>query len=56
MLEICYFNKEYSVAFSHTLVNINQDSKDFIIEKYEEAYIKIKNALTNKEDFVEVEL
>lgn len=56
MLEICYFNKEYSVAFSHTLVNINQDSKDFIIEKYEKAYVKIKNALTNKEDFVEVEL
>lgn len=56
LLEICYFNKEYSVAFSHTLVNINQDSKDFIIEKYEDAYVKIKNALTNKEDFVEVEL
>ena len=56
MLEICYFNKEYSVTFEYHLVNINQDSKDFIIGQYEEAYLKIKNALTNKEDFVEIEL
>jgi hypothetical protein len=56
LLEICYFNKDYSVAFSHNLLNINQDSKDFIIAKYEGAYVRIKNALINKEDFVEVEL
>jgi hypothetical protein len=56
LLEVCYFNKEYSVGFELKLLNINQDSKDFIIEKYEEAYIKIKNALINKQDFVEVEL
>lgn len=56
MLEICYFNNEYSVVFEHKLLNINQDSKDFIIGQYEGAYIKIKKALIEKQDFVEVEL
>jgi hypothetical protein len=31
-------------------------AQKFFTTTYEEAYIKIKNALTNKEDFVEVEL
>lgn len=55
-LDIHYFNKEDSIFFEFRLGNINQDSKDYIIRKSEEAYVKIKNALINKEDFVEVEL
>lgn len=55
-LDIHYFNKEDSIYFEFRLGNINQDSKDYIIRKSEDAYVKIKNALTNKEEFVEVEL
>lgn len=55
-LDIHYFDKEDGIFFEFRLSDINQDSKECIIRKCEEAYIKIKNALTNKEDFVEVEL
>ena len=55
-LDIHYFNKEDSIFFEFRLSDINQDSKEYIIRKCEEAYIKIKNALIEKQDFVEVEL
>lgn len=55
-LDIHYFDKEDGIFFEFRLSDINQDSKEYIIRKCEEAYVKIKNALTNKEDFVEVEL
>lgn len=55
-LDIHYFDKEDGIFFEFRLGDINQDSKDYIIRKCEEAYIKIKNALIEKQDFVEVEL
>lgn len=55
-LDIHYFDKEDGIFFEFRLSDINQDSKDYIIRKCEEAYIKIKNALIDKQDFVEVEL
>jgi hypothetical protein len=55
-LDIHYFDKEDGIFFEFRLSDINQDSKEYIIRKCEEAYIKIKNALIEKQDFVEVEL
>ena len=55
-LDIHYFDNEDGIFFEFRLSDINQDSKDYIIRKCEEAYIKIKNALIDKQDFVEVEL
>lgn len=55
-LDIHYFNNEDGISFEFRLGGINPDSKEYIIKKCEEAYVKIKNALIEKQDFVEVEL
>ena len=51
-LTISYFNNEEPNKYKKSIV----EKRICVIEHYKEAYIKIKNALINKQDFVEVEL
>lgn len=51
-LTISYFNNEEPNKYKRSIV----EKRISVIGQYKEAYIKIKNALINKQDFVEVEL
>lgn len=55
-LTITYFNNEEPNKYRKRIEGLNIERNICVIENYKEAYTKIKNALTNKEDFVEVEL
>ena len=55
-LTISYFNNEEPNKYRKRIEGLDVEKRRSVIEQYKEAYIKIKNALTNKEDFVEVEL
>lgn len=55
-LTITYFNNEEPNKYRKRIEGLNIERNIRVIENYKEAYTKIKNALTNKEDFVEVEL
>lgn len=55
-LTITYFNNEEPNKYRKRIEGLNIEKNIRVIENYKEAYTKIKNTLTNKEDFVEVEL
>lgn len=55
-LTISYFNNEEPNKYRKRIEGLDIEKKLCVIEQYKEVYVKIKNALTNKEDFVEVEL
>lgn len=55
-LTITYFNNEEPNKYRKRIEGFDVEKKICATERYKETYIKIKNALTNKEDFVEVEL
>ena len=55
-LTISYFNNEVSSQYKQRIEGLDVEKQICAKEYYKETYVKIKNALTNKEDFVEVEL
>jgi hypothetical protein len=55
-LTISYFNNEEPNKYRKRIEVLDVEKKISVIGQYKETYVKIKNALTNKEDFVEVEL
>lgn len=55
-LTITYFNNEEPNKYRKRIERFDVEKKICATEHYKEIYTKIKNALTNKEDFVEVEL
>lgn len=55
-LTISYFNNEEPNKYRKRIEGLEVEQKIYVIERYKETYIKIKNALTNTEDFVEVEV
>ena len=55
-LTISYFNNEEPNKYKKRIEGLDVEKRICAIEHYKEAYIKIKNALINKQDFVEVEL
>lgn len=55
-LTISYFNNEEPNKYRKRIEGLDVEKRVCVKEQYKETYGKIKNALTNKEDFVEVEL
>lgn len=55
-LTISYFNNEEPNKYRKRIEGLDVEKRVCVREQYKETYVKIKNALTNKEDFVEVEL
>ena len=55
-LTISYFNNEEPNKYKKRIDGLDVEKRICVIENYKEAYVKIKNALINKQDFVEVEL
>ena len=55
-LTISYFNNEEPNKYRKRIEGLDVEKRISVIGQYKETYVKIKNALTNKEDFVEVEL
>ena len=55
-LNISYFNNEEPNTYKKRIDGLDVEKRICAKEHYKETYVKIKNALTNKEDFVEVEL
>jgi hypothetical protein len=55
-LTISYFNNEEPSKYKKRIEGLDVEKRICGIEHYKEAYIKIKNALVEKQDFVEVEL
>lgn len=54
-LEIYFLGDDF-IKHQKRIDGLDLKAQKFFTTTYEEAFIKIKNALTNKEDFVEVEL
>ena len=55
-LAITYFNNEEPYKYSRRIEGLDVEKRISVIGQYKETYVKIKNALINKQDFVEVEL
>lgn len=55
-LTISYFNNEEPNKYRKRIEGLGVEKRVSVIGHYEESYIKIKNALIVKQDFVEVEL
>lgn len=55
-LNISYFNNEEPNKYRKRIEGLDVEKQICVTENYKEIYIKIKNALINKQDFVEVEL
>lgn len=51
-----YFTGNDFITYSKHIAGLDINEQKRFLTKYEDVYIKIKTALTNKEDFVEVEL
>lgn len=55
-LAISYFNNEEPNKYRKRIEGLDVEKRISVIGQYKETYVKIKNALINKQDFVEVEL
>lgn len=55
-LTISYFNNEEPNKYRKRIEGLDVEKRISVIQQYKETYVKIKNALINKQDFVEVEL
>lgn len=55
-ITITYFNNEEPCEYGRRIEGLDEEKQICAIEHQKETYIKIKTALTHKEDFVEVEL
>lgn len=55
-LTITYFNNEEPNKYRKRIEGLDVEKQICAKEHYKEAYIKIKKALIEKQDFVEVEL
>lgn len=55
-LTISYFNNEEPNKYRKRIEGLDVEKRISVIGQYKETYVKIKNALINKQDFVEVEL
>ena len=55
-LNITYFNNEEPNKYRKRIGGLDVEKRICVIEHYKEAYVKIKNALINKQDFIEIKL
>ena len=55
-LTISYFNNEEPSKYRRRIEGLDVEKRISVIQHYNETYVKIKNTLINKQDFVEVEL
>lgn len=55
-LTITYFNNEEPNKYRKRIGGLDIEKRKCVIRHFEEIYVKIKNALISKQDFVEVEL
>lgn len=55
-LTISYFNNEEPSKYRRRIEGLDVEKRISVTQHYNETYVKIKNALINKQDFVEVEL